>query len=131
MGKTDSERLLCALLAVLSEKGISFTNFQCIEAVLRKFNGSGTMNLLFSEGEHLYSYRDQGGYKGLCVTQRAVPFARVSLRDEDWEVDLAEEKHPEQRGSVIATRPLTDEKWDELVPGSLRVFKDGRCVYGA
>ena len=86
VGKTDSERLLCALLAVLSEKGISFTNFQCIEAVLRKFNGSGTMNLLFSEGEHLYSYRDQGGYKGLCVTQRAVPFARVSLRDEDWEV---------------------------------------------
>lgn len=131
VGETDSEYLLCALLTMLSKDGISFTDFQRIEAVLREFNRFGTMNLLFSEGDHLYSYRDQNGYNGLCIIERTAPFDRVSLRDEDWEVDLNEEKHPNQRGFVIATRPLTDEKWNDLPPGSMRVFKDGQCVYGA
>jgi predicted glutamine amidotransferase len=60
VGETDSEYLLCALLTVLSEKRIRFTDFQRIEVVLRGFNRFGKMNLLFSEGDHLYSYRDQG-----------------------------------------------------------------------
>ena len=64
----------------------------------------------------------------------AVLYARAqeldeSVRDEDWEIDLAAEKHGDQRGFVVATCPLTNEEWDALVPGSLRVFKDGRCVY--
>ncbi|MCX8048706.1 MAG: class II glutamine amidotransferase [Methylohalobius sp.] len=131
VGETDSEYLLCALLTRLSEERIGFADFQNIETVLREFNQYGTMNLLFSEGEHLYCYRDRDGYNGLCTTERAAPFDRVSLLDEDWKVDLAEEKHPDQRGFVIATRPLTGEKWDDLPPGSLLVFKDGQCVYGA
>lgn len=44
------------------------------------------------------------------MTKRTAPFDRVSLMDEDWEVDLAGEKRPDQRGVVIATRPLTDDK---------------------
>lgn len=131
VGETDSEYLFCALLTILSKQGIRFTDFQRIEAVLREFNGFGKMNLLFSEGDHLYAYRDQDGYNGLCMTERAAPFDRVLLRDEDWEIDLAEEKRPDQRGFVIATRPLTDEKWNDLALGSLCVFKDGRCVYNS
>ncbi|MEM3421857.1 MAG: class II glutamine amidotransferase [Candidatus Hadarchaeum sp.] len=131
VGETDSEYLLCALLTKLSVEKIPFTDFQRIEAVLLEFNSFGNMNVLFSEGDHLYSYRDKDGYNGLCTTERTAPFHKVSLRDEDWEVDLAEEKCPDQRGFVIATRPLTDEKWNDLPPGSLRVFKDGQCVYGA
>jgi predicted glutamine amidotransferase len=131
VGETDSEYLFCAILTVLSREGIAFSEFQEIGAVLLRFNRSGTMNLLFSEGEHLYAYRDQNGYNGLCMTERMAPFVRVSLRDEDWEIDLAEEKRPDQRGFIIATRPLTDEQWKDLSPGSLSVFKDGRCVYGA
>jgi len=130
VGETDSEYLLCAFLTVLSNKKIQFTDFDKIEAVFQEFNEYGTMNILFSDGEHLYSYRDRDGYNGLCMTERTAPFSKVSLRDEDWEVDLAEQKRPDQRGFVIATRPLTNEKWYNLTPGSLRVFKDGQCVYG-
>lgn len=129
VGETDSEHLLCALLTILFNERINFTDFQRIEAVLREFNESGSMNVLFSEGDHLYCYRDKDGYNGLCMIERKAPFNRVSLRDEDWEVDLVVEKRPDQRGFVIATCPLTDEKWDDLPPGSLRVFKDGQCVY--
>lgn len=130
VGETDSEHLLCALLTILSDKKIRFTDFDAIEAVFREFNRLGTMNLLFSEGEHLYCYRDKDGYNGLCMTERTAPFDKVSLRDEDWEVDLAEEKRQDQRGFVIATHPLTDEKWNNLTQGSLIVLKDGQRVYG-
>ncbi len=130
VGETDSELLFCALLSDLSVQRIRFTDFQRVEALLCGFNAAGNMNLLFSEGEHLYAYRDRNGYNGLCMTERAAPYGAVALRDEDWEVDLAEEKRPNQKGVVIATRPLTNERWTDLPPGSLRVFKDGECVYG-
>lgn len=131
VGDTDSELLFCALLTRLSDQRIRFTDYGQIEAVLREFNAFGRMNLLFSDGERLFAYRDQDGYNGLCMTRRAAPFDRVSLRDDDWEVDLAEEKRPDQRGYVIATRPLTDERWTDVSPGSLIVFQDGGCAYGA
>ncbi|MCX8110165.1 MAG: class II glutamine amidotransferase [Syntrophorhabdaceae bacterium] len=129
VGETDSEYLFCALLTRLSNERIKFTDFRKIESILCDFNKSGTMNVIFSEGEHLYCYRDKDGYKGLCMTQRIAPFGRVSLRDEDWEVDLDEEKNSDQKGFIIATQPLTEEKWPDLPCGSLVVFKDGQCVY--
>lgn len=110
VGETDSEYFLCTLLTKLSRQRISFSNFQSIEFILQDFNKDGNMNLLFSEGEHLFVYRDQNGYNGLCMTHRTAPFDKVSLRDEDWEVDLSEDKRPDQRGFVIATRPLTKTK---------------------
>lgn len=129
IGETDSEYLFCALLTKLSEKNICFVDFKKIEAVLIEFNEFGTMNLLFSDGVHFYVYRDKMGYNDLCITERTAPFNRVSLKDEDWEVDLVNEKNPNQRGFVIATRPLTNDNWDNLPAGSLCVFKDGDCIY--
>lgn len=131
VGETDSELLFCALLTRLSEPRIDFSDYGQIEAVLREFNAFGSMNLLFSDSERLFAFRDQSGYNGLCLTRRAAPFEQVSLRDDDWEVDLAEEKRPDQRGYVIATRPLTDERWIDITPGSLVVLRAGECVYGA
>jgi predicted glutamine amidotransferase len=56
----------------------------------------------------------------------------VSLRDEDWEADLAEEKEPDQRGYVLASRPLTDgEGWTKCRPGRLLVIERGTAVFGA
>jgi predicted glutamine amidotransferase len=130
VGETDSERLFCELLSRLSVGRVPLTEFEIIEVLLRGFNSFGTMNLLFSEGEHLYVYHDRAGYNGLCMTERSAPFGHVRLQDEDWSVDLNEEKHPGQRGVVIATSPLTNEQWTDLTPGSLWVFKDGQRVYG-
>lgn len=55
-----------------------------------------------------------------------------SLRDEDWEADLPEEKAPDQKGFIVASRQLTDgEDWHDFTPGSLMVFERGDVVYGA
>jgi predicted glutamine amidotransferase len=130
VGTTDSELLFCSLLTRLWVDDIAFRDFARVEAVLHDFNQHGHMNLLFSDGEHLFAYRDGDGYTGLCMVRRAAPFDRVALRDEDWEVDLAEEKHPDQRGYVVATRPLTDEPWTGIAPGALVVMREGELVYG-
>lgn len=129
-GETDSETLFCLLLEWMEDKGVSFSDFSLIENWLREFNKLGTMNLLFSDGQALFAYRDRRGYNGLCFTYREAPFPKVKLKDEDWEVDLTEDKRPSERGFVIATRALTTERWDKLREGCLLVVKGGEAVYG-
>ena len=54
-----------------------------------------------------------------------------TLRNEDWEDDLGEEKTPDQKGFVIASRKLTDgEDWQNFRPGPSMVFERGELVYG-
>lgn len=102
------------------------------EHFLRDLNADGRMNLLFSDGKRLFCYHDAGGYNGLCWTRREAPFSRVTLHDEDWAADLPEEKAPDQKGFVVASRKLTDgEDWHGFTPGSLMVLAGGDIVYGA
>ncbi len=129
VGETDSEKLLCAFLTGMSERHIQFDDYRKIEDLLHELNGNGKMNLIFSDGEHLYVYRDRNGHTNLCMTERIAPFGVIRLQDEDWDVNLAEEKGGAQRGFVIATQPLTDKAWEEIPAGSLYVFKDGELAY--
>jgi predicted glutamine amidotransferase len=131
-GSTDSELAMCVLLSWMAQEQVDQQNYSLIEDFLEELNVAGNLNLLFSDGSRLYCYHDTGGYNGLCWTHRAAPFCRVSLRDEDWEADLPEEKAPDQKGFVIASRKLTDgEDWLNFKPGSLMVFECGEVVYGA
>jgi len=131
-GSTDSELAMCVLLSWMTHEQIAHDDFALIEQFLASLNLAGDLNLLFSDGTRLYCYHDKGGYNGLCWTRREAPFSRVSLRDEDWEADLPEEKAPHHRGFVVASRKLTDgEEWHDFTPGSLMVFEHGDVVYGA
>ncbi|MFM8890044.1 MAG: class II glutamine amidotransferase [Planctomycetia bacterium] len=130
-GSTDSELAMCVLLSWMSRERVDPKDYALVEDFLRDLNTTGDLNLLFSDGRRLFCYHDAGGYNGLCYTHRHAPFSRISLRDEDWEADLREEKSPDQRGFVIASRRLTDgEDWTEFRPGSLMVFEQGRRIYG-
>ena len=129
-GSTDSELAMCVLLSWMAREQVDPRNYALIEDFLKDLNSAGDLNLLFSDGKRLYCYHDQRGYKGLCWTHRKAPFCQVSLRDEDWEADLGEEKAPDQKGFVIASRQLTDgEDWHEFSHGSLMVFERGDVVY--
>ena len=131
VGETDSEGILCSLLTVLERERIPLDEYPRLEGILGDFNQGGTMNLLFSDGERLFCYKDKGGHNGLQLVERAAPFHPVSLKDEDWQVDFQEEKEPDQRGYVIASHPLTmDEPWIDLPQGALYVFSDGSLVHG-
>lgn len=131
-GSTDSELAMCLLLSWMARDRVDEGDYARIEEFLRGLNRAGRMNLLFSDGQRLFCYRDTAGYNGLCRTRREAPFCRVSLRDEDWEADLPEEKAPNQKGFVIASHPLTDgETWHDFTPGSLTVLDRGEIAFGA
>jgi predicted glutamine amidotransferase len=116
----------------MEEEELSFSDcdFSRIEDWLRDLNQHGTMNLLFSEGKALFAYRDQNGYNGLCCTYRTAPFPAIELKDEDWKVDLAQQKRPLEKGFIVATRALTDELWHDLARGRLLVIRGGEAIYG-
>ena len=131
-GSTDSELAMCVLLSWKARERVDLGNYALIEHFLRDLNDDGRLNLLFSDGKRLFCYHDAHGYNGLCWTRREAPFCRVTLCDEDWEADLPEEKAPDQKGFVIASRKLTDgEEWHHFTPGSLMVLASGDIVYGA
>jgi len=130
-GSTDSELAMCLLLSWMVRETVEPQNYPLVESFLQDLNACGTLNLLFSDGRRLYCYHDQNGYKGLCLTHRQAPFSQISLQDEDWEANLREEKSPDQKGFVIASRPLTaGEVWQNFQPGALMVFKRGELAYG-
>jgi predicted glutamine amidotransferase len=59
------------------------------------------------------------------VTRQA-PFSMAHLVDQDVTVDFSELTTPDDRVSVIATQPLTDnEEWTRLERGQLLMFEDG------
>ena len=132
IGETDSEYVFCHLLSCIEERKIekwTKEDFDWLAKKLSEINDYGTFNCIFSDGEYLFCYHDKNGYKGLCFDHRKPPYSSIRLLDEDWEINLAEEKDLRQTGFIIATRRLTDEPWMPFKAGELIVFKDGKMVY--
>lgn len=131
-GETDSEHIFCYLMEKISAKNISVWNeddFDWLHEQLLEINSNGSLNCLMSDGEHLFCYRDKNGWRDLNYVFRKSPFDVVRLVDEDFEINLAEEKRPTQRGYIIATDPITDENWKKISNGTLMVFKNGDLIY--
>jgi len=134
VGETDSEYAFCHILNSIEDKQInSWTkkSFEWLHNKLKEINDCGDFNCLFSNGEYLFCYYDRNGYNGLCFAQRKAPFNQVQLLDEDFKINLTEEKDPTQIGFIIATRRLTNEQWESFRPGELIVFKNGKIIFSS
>jgi glutamine amidotransferase len=132
IGETDSEYAFCHLLSCIEKRNIAGwgkEDFDWLAEKLKEVNEYGDFNCIFSDGEHLFCHYDKNGYNGLCFVQRKPPYGEIRLSDEDWTINLAGEKRPEQTGYIIATRRLTDEPWKGIDFGELIVFKYGQMVY--
>lgn len=97
--------------------------------MLRKINDLGSFNCIFSDGIHLFCYHDKNGYNGLVFVKRTPPYGPVKLVDEDWEINLAEEKDLSQHRYIVATRPLTNEHWERFKPGEIKIFREGKQIW--
>lgn len=133
IGTTDSEHLFCHILDRIEKENPtvwSYRDFEWLKDELQSCNRLGSINCLMSDGELLFCYRDMEGCNNLKFIERRPPHGPIKLKDEDLELDLGILKSPTQRGYVVATRELTDEKWRDLRPGSLTVFKNGEVIFG-
>jgi predicted glutamine amidotransferase len=134
VGETDSEYAFCHIINCVEERGINkwtSKHFGWLWNQLKNINNHGNFNCLFSDGEYLFCYYDKGGYNSLCFVRRKAPFNTVHLKDEDFEINLSEKKDSSQKGFIIATRRLTDERWENFHRGELIVFKNGDIVYSS
>ena len=134
VGGTDSESAFCHLMDKIKTENISRiseNHFDWIRNILAEINRGGTFNCIFSDGNFLFCYHDINQYNGLCYLKREAPFQRARYLDEDIVVDFSAHKDPGQKGSVIATSPLTNETWTDFEGGELIVFKDGENVYSS
>jgi len=132
IGETDSEYVFCHLLNCIEKRCITEwknEDFEWLVEKLWEINENGNFNCIFSDSRFLFCYYDRNGYNGICFVHRIPPYSEIRLLDNDWEINLAEEKRPEQIGYIIATRRLTDEQWQDFKFGELIVFKDGRMIY--
>jgi len=127
VGTTDSEHAFCWILDSLrrrfSQKPAAGILNSLIKDLLNKLNELGVCNVLLSDGTRLYAYWSTA----LCFITRKAPFGKATLIDKDWQVDFQKETSAKDVVTVIATRPLTtNEQWDVISPGELKIFKDGR-----
>ena len=133
LGNTDSEYLFCHLLHLIKNRGIKYwkdEDFRWLQRNLNSINKKGRLNCVFSDGRHLFCYKDLNTDQSLCFIQRKSPFKRTALKDEDWNIKLPKIKDSSQEGYVISSKKLTDEDWKEINGGDLLVFKNGRFLFG-
>jgi glutamine amidotransferase len=126
VGDTDSERAFCWLLQELNKSHAAMPGIdelrRTLDELVPRIAAHGAFNFMLSNGQALWAH---------CSTQlhylvRQHPFASAVLRDDDLQVNFAEQTTPRDRVVVIVTEPLTrDEAWTALAPGSLNVFVDG------
>ncbi len=132
IGETDSELIFCGLLSWLSYRGIQLADrdgFMLLHEKLREINRLGTLNLIFSNGRHLFAYHDRSGHVGLHFLLRQAPYPVVRLRGQYLTINLADVVDPEERGYIVASQPLSNENWNGVEPGQLLVFSQGNSIF--
>jgi glutamine amidotransferase len=127
VGTTDSELALCVIMNALYASFDTHAQtpddlFDVIRQLTGTLNRCGIFNFLLSNGEVQFAYCSTR----LSYVLRGWPFASAGLIDADWTVDFGALATPADRTAVIATTPLTDEKWIACQPGDLLMFCSGQ-----
>lgn len=129
VGCTDSERAFCFLLDTLRQRfehEPPFVEFyRVVSDTVGWIRRHGTFNFILSNGKFMLAHCSTRLY----YLTRQAPFATAHLVDDDLSVDFSELTTSNDRVTVIATQPLTDnECWTAFQPDELRVFKYGALL---
>jgi predicted glutamine amidotransferase len=129
IGTTDSEHAFCWIMDSLRRHFTRKPSAKALTALIRKLlnelNELGVCNVLLSDGAKLYAYCSTA----LSYITRKAPFGRATLVDKDVQVDFQKVTSSKDIVTVIATRPLTNnEYWDLIPPGELKVFLNGQLI---
>ncbi len=130
VGETDSERAFCYLLNRLQNQfpgpaPNSDQIFQALQGLSEEIAAHGDFNYLLSNGDVLFTHCSTNLHHIL----RQAPFGCAHLIDQDITMDFSQFTRPDDKVSVIASFPLTDnETWTRMAPGELLMFREGEPV---
>lgn len=142
IGATDSEHVFCYLLdAIAAREDVLATrkDFRWLAEQFAAINAMGKFNCILTDGDRLFAWHDVNGFKGLQVHAVKVGDGRVKhLEDATMEMVVENDEdridgamEPENRGVVVATRPLSDGGWHAFLPGELLVLHRGRVEFSS
>ena len=129
-GSTDSEAAFCAMLEALWERfpqgrPTAADLYSTLCEATSDIGSRGDFNFLLSDGELLFAHCATR----LAYIERRAPFLTAHLVDEDYSVDFSSVTTANDRVTVIATTPLTDnEIWTSVEGGELLMFSEGALV---
>ncbi|MGI4858340.1 MAG: class II glutamine amidotransferase [Janthinobacterium lividum] len=130
IGTTDSELAFCAMLQGLRCRFPGAQPpldelFDGVAELTADLTRYGSFNFLMSNGQAMFAHCSTH----LQYLTRQWPFSTAHLIDADMSIDFAQYTTPEDRVTVIATLPLTDDEvWTAFAPGDLSLFRDGECL---
>jgi len=137
VGDSDSERAFCGLMTALApiwddaleEVPALSTRLAVIAAYARELRALGSANFIYSDSDALFVHADRrtqpdGRLRapGLYLLQRYCWRSAPEL--EDAGVNLTSIR---QDVALVASVPLTDERWEPLGEGDLIALRDGLC----
>jgi glutamine amidotransferase len=133
VGATDSEYMFCHLIEELALRQRHLDgdgDWHWLREKLLALNRRGNLTCLLADGLRLFSYRDITEAKGLSF--RKVYFASHEVRrSEDSKRQFDLEAETVNCGYVIATSPLSQDGWHDLLPGELIVLDSGRICFSS
>jgi glutamine amidotransferase len=133
IGSTDSERAFCRLLDALSERVGHLDEEDHWRWLHRQFlalNQWGKLNVLMSDGRHLFAYHCEQGWKGLTFRRLALgPHQARRFEDADLTLDLEVDRV--DPGYIVATCPLGGSGWHRFQPSEMLVFLDGQVRFSS
>ena len=114
MGDSDSERAFCLLIEAIRHDDarpgrISDMDYAlaCLEPVINRINPLDEFNFLLGNGEHLFVH----AHSELHLLRRACSIDGCN-----------------QKVILVATKPLSEEPWQCLLPNTLLVLKEGEVI---
>ena len=139
VGETDSEYVFCYLVDLLNEIWRSDyrpnikQRFNLISHFANVISEYGPANFIYSDGELLFTHghiRTQKGKKGYHPPGLFVLYRSFKRDQETKNIEGVQfvDRDQQQDVALVASDPLTDEKWKPLTEKELLVLKDGKAL---
>jgi transglutaminase-like putative cysteine protease/predicted glutamine amidotransferase len=133
VGSTDSEQVLCDLLARIAGRGFRSMGEvppQLLLAWFHELNFHGGLTTALADGEDLLVYADRRGQGEAWVWELLPPYGQVAFGDRDLTVDLTRRGIRSRKGIIVCSDPLEAREgergaWRRLAPGHLLIVRQG------
>jgi predicted glutamine amidotransferase len=138
VGETDSERAFCALLEDLDALWVGAgevpplkSRLNTVTAFAERVRHLGPANFLYSDGDALFAHGDRRkspvtgevAAPGLVYLLRECPPSGATITGNGLTVNAAD-----QAVALIASVPLSAERWQEMAEGAVTMFRAGRIA---
>ncbi len=133
VGSTDTEQILCDLLARIADCGFRSLGEVPPKVLLSWFhdlNRHGGLTTALSDGQDLAIYADRRGQGEAYIWEILPPHEQLAFGDQDVTIDLTRRGNRGRKGIVVSSNPLSAVMGDRtdfrrLQPGHLLIVRHG------